>query len=229
MKRSKSSTIENYLLSLAVHCLLLMILTFFTLKQSDVFNELVIDWLTEEPREITSDDFARAGSPAQSDNRTSESSNRQSIVPINESPLVQEQSPQASIRRSIEPPTTREIGDIDTAPRAGVSSDYLSGIRDRITSTRSGRSGYDFSDSDGDISILKVVLPNPKINDYGEVRLQFKINKNGSVQSGTVLPLAFDDPLYLNESIKALEQWRFSVRRYVSNKIYRITFRFNPE
>ncbi|MFO7660658.1 MAG: hypothetical protein R6V77_07075 [Candidatus Cloacimonadaceae bacterium] len=226
MRISKLHSLDNYLFSLLIHAALLLLLGLVSYKQVSPINELVIDWITEETPAIVQEDFAPAGSASSLAQAPSQSIINQAIE---QNPVVERTSPDRNVARSIEPPTTRTTSTENTAPTAGTGSQYLSGVISNLSGGQSGNNGFLLEDDDGNITIIKSVIPRPRISDYGRVKLQFRINQDGTVDAQSVIPVIIDDPIYTQESIKALKQWRFSVKSYNREKNYRITFIFKPE
>jgi len=226
MKTNKLQSLDNYLISLLIHAALLLILALISYKQIPPMKDLIIDWITETTPQVIQEDFAPAGSARNLARSQTQATSNQ---PVEENPVVERISTDRQVARSIEPPTTRTTSTDNTAPTAGTGSQYLSGVISNLSSGQSGNNGYLLEDDDGNITILKSVIPKPRISDYGRVKLQFRINQDGTVDAQSVIPVIIDDPIYTQESIKALKQWRFSVRSYNREKNYRITFIFKPE
>lgn len=227
LKLNKYSAFENYLISFLIHLIILLALAFVTLKQSENAKELVVDWLLEENQPELQEDFTPVGSPVRDNAR--DINKIRDNQPSAEKPLVDNKAPEHTTPKSIEPPVTKKESDVSGAPVSGTNSSYLSGVKTQLSGDQQGNSGYQLDDDDGNITILKSVLPEVKISDYGKITLQFKIRANGTVNSESILPVLLDDPIYTEASIKALKQWLFSVKNYNSNKAYRITFIFKPE
>lgn len=226
MRVINRNSLENYLISLLVHMLVLFFLGFVSYKQAPRINELIIDWVTQETPEVVQEDFVPAGITGLSSSRTAQAQISQAVE---ESPVVERLTPERTVARSIEPPTLRVTDESYTAPASGTGATYLSGVLSNLSSGQSRSSGFLLEDDDGNISILKSVNPNPPISDYGRVKLQFKIKQDGTVDAQSIVPVIIDNPIYTQESIKALRQWRFSVKSYNRDKAYRITFIFKPE
>jgi hypothetical protein len=229
MRLSKQFPLDSFLISLLIHLLILFLLSFVNLRQSVTIKELVIDWITELTPPVFEENFAPAGSNVSNIRSAREITDPRQTEQVRESPISEDITPDHRVARSIEPPVTRPNANQNTSPSPGVSSSYLSGVMSSISGSQSGNSGFQLEDDDGTITVLKSVLPAPKISDYGKVTLMFKIRPDGSVNAESVVPVIIDDPIYTNESIKALKQWLFSVRNYNSNKAYRISFIFKPE
>lgn len=226
MKINKLQSLDNYLISLLIHAAVLLILALISYKQIPPMKDLIIDWVTEQTPQIIQEDFAPAGSTRNLAQAPAQAISNQ---PVEENPVVERTSAERNVARSIEPPTSRTTSTDNTAPTAGTGSQYLSGVISNLSSGQSGNNGFLLEDDDGNITIIKSVIPKPRISDYGRVKLQFRINQDGSVDAQSVIPVIIDDPIYTQESIKALKQWRFSVRNYNREKNYRITFIFKPE
>lgn len=230
MNLSDQKTLNDYLLSLVIHLCILICFTLITFKIPPRINELIIEIVTEPMEEIPEDNFAPAGSETIPNQRTNVVSNDIIDEPVEQLPYVDKQAPVTTSSKSIEPPVRKPLSKSSTAPVSGISSTYLSGIKSSLQTGQSGSSGYQLDDNDGSIAVLKSVLPNPAISDYGKVTLQFKIKTDGSVNAESITPVIIStDPNYTNASINALKQWLFTVRKYNSTKLYRISFIFNPE
>lgn len=79
------------------------------------------------------------------------------------------------------------------------------------------------------VNILQRVVPTVDVSKYGTVTMQFRLSSEGRVMPESISVSSFTASEYLQASMKALEQWRFSfLGRYDPNKIYKITFVFNP-
>lgn len=226
MRINKHYSLDNYLISLLIHAALLLVLGLISFKQAPPISVLVIDWITEENPAVVQEDFAPAGSTTSLSQAPSQPIISQAVE---KNPIVERTSPDRNVARSIEPPTTRTTSTENTAPTAGTGSQYLSGVISNLSGGQSGNNGFLLEDDDGNITIIKSVIPSPRISDYGRVKLQFRINQDGTVDAQSVIPVIIDDPIYTQESIKALKQWRFSVKSYNLEKKYRITFIFKPE
>jgi len=226
MRTNKLPALDNYFISLVIHVLVLLILALISSKQAPRINELIIDWVTQESQEIIQEDFAPAGSTQLRSSKTTQTKVTQAIE---ENPIVQGIAEESKVARSIEPPVVRANANINRAPAEGTGSTYLSGVISNLSSGTSGNNGFLLEDDEGNITVIKSVIPDPPISDYGRVKLQFKIKQDGSVDSQSIIPVIIDDPIYTQESIKALRQWRFSVKSNIRDKAYRITFIFKPE
>jgi hypothetical protein len=228
VKQNKLIAIDSFLISFILHVGLLTTLAFITLKLPRQVSELTVEWLTDTRQEIVQEDFAPRGEVQSSDN--SQSNTADNNVISEQNPAIEKVSAQPTVAKSIEPPLSKPNSNVNSAPVPGVSSTYLSGIKSKLqgSASQSG-SGYQLDNADGNIAVLKQVLPKPDINDYGKVTLQFKINRDGTVDSESIFPVQIDDPNYTNESIAALKQWVFSYKSYISSKVYRISFIFKPE
>jgi len=226
LKLNKYSAFENYLISFLIHLIILLALAFVTIKQSENVKELVIDWLLEANQPVVQEDFTPAGTPVRDNNR--DLTKLKDNTPTAQNPNTENKSSVHTVPKSIEPPVTKKVTDKSSAPVSGTNSGYLSGIKTQLSGDQQGNSGFQLDNDDGNITILKSVLPDVKISDYGKITLQFQIRANGTVNAESILPVLLDDPIYTEASIKALKQWLFSVKNY-NNKAYRITFIFKPE
>lgn len=227
MKMSRSFDLDSYLISLIIHVSVLMLLGLITFNIPKHASELMVEWLTEDSPELNQEDFAPPGK-VQNNNNT-QAIDQNTIASDEKNPITEKISPIPTSAKSIEPPVYRKPGTVNSAPKAGISSSYLSGIKSNLQGSQQGGNGYQLDNDDGNIIILKQVLPKPAINDFGTVTLQFKIRQDGTVDAESVLPVKIDDPNYTNASIAALKQWVFSYKSYVSSKVYRISFIFKPE
>jgi len=193
-----------------------------------VVTEPLIFWLTEPESMLETDKFSSVGSSV---------SQLKNIPGDKQTSKTQDKSPEKSEniqsitkkRRSIESPIYQETDDYSSPNNDLDGSSYLEGLKGKLGQGQIGSSGYKLDDDGGNISVIKSVLPNPKISDYGLIRLQFKIKNDGSVDAESVIPVILGDPVYTDASIKALIQWRFSIRRHKIDNTYRISFIFKPE
>jgi hypothetical protein len=227
MKISNQISPDSFLISFIFHALILVMLGFITIKQTTNIREMVIDWMTDTIPQVTQDSFAPVGKEASAPNRLLKESTTPQTNP--NASVTENVSQNLKVARSIEPPLSRQNSRQNSAPISGTGSAYLSGIKSSINAGHSGSNGYQLEDDNGAISVLKSVLPNPKISDYGKVTLSFKILSDGNVDPESIMPVVIDNPIYTNESIKALKQWQFSIINHISNKVYRISFIFKPE
>jgi hypothetical protein len=227
MKTSKSLDLNDFLISFLLHVIILFGLSFIIIKQSAPFKEMAVDWLLDVPVVNEIDELASSnGSEPQNITDNTAAAVNQNVQQL---PVAEKVAEQVTTAKSIEPPVTRPKSTQNTAPLTGVNSAYLSGIKAGLSLSKTSGNGYELEGNDGSITVLKSVLPNPKINDYGKVTLLFKINNDGTVNSDSVIPLMIDDPIYTSDSIKALVQWTFSFKKHDPDKEYRISFIFKPE
>lgn len=125
-------------------------------------------------------------------------------------------------------PPTGGNASLDKPAGAPATSSYLSKLKGRIRDSGNGNNGYELDDGEGSITVLKKVLPDTKISDYGKVTLQFQVDSSGAVRSETILPILVDDASYTRDAVAALKQWQFSLKRYNAKQVYKITFIFKP-
>ncbi len=227
MKLSRPFDLDSYLISLIIHVSIFMLLGLITFNVPKHATELMVEWLTDENPEVIQEDFAPPGEVQTNDN--TQALNQNTLTNDQQNPVTEKISPIPTTAKSIEAPVYRKPGKVNSAPQSGTSSSYLTGVKSQLQGSQQGGNGYQLDNDDGNIIILKQVLPKPTINDYGKVTLQFKIKQNGTVDSESIVPVLIDDPNYTNESIIALRQWLFSYKSYNSSKAYRISFIFNPE
>ncbi|HOD17065.1 MAG TPA: TonB family protein [Candidatus Cloacimonadota bacterium] len=228
MKINKINGIDNYLISVLLHLILFFSLGFITIKQSEQAHDLVVELSTPENPVTVRKDFTKFGSATAAieedyDYGSAIISGRSNV------PSAENQASETEVGTSIEPPKVKPTARINSSPISGSTSGYLSGVKSQLGIGGTGSSGYQMEDEGGNISVLYSVLPSPQITDYGTVRLQFRIRKDGTVDSDSVVPIILDDPTYTDAAIEALKQWRFSVKNFSGTKTYRITFIFKPE
>jgi hypothetical protein len=226
MKSNKQTSLDNYLISFIIHMLILLSLTLINVKSPKKVNELLIDWLSEPTKEVVQEDFIKSGSEQLTSPAPSAASQQSDVV---QNPPANNISNSISTVKSIEPPIARPNSKVNSAPKTGVNSSYLAGLKSNLAGSQTGGGGFQIENDDGNIIILRKVLPHPTINDYGKVTIQFKIKADGTVDATSVIPVLIDDPNYTEESIAALKQWLFSYKSYNSSKAYRISFIFKPE
>jgi hypothetical protein len=229
MKKTKSWSIESYLISIFLHVIIIIGLSLFTISQSEKIKELDLNWITTETPDVVQEDFTPIGSTGSRQDKNVGSSGYFKDYQTGDNPPSDNVSVKTRIGRSIEPPTAKPNAETNSSPQPGSGSSYLSGVKSRLGSGSSGSSGYQLDDDGGNIAVLKSVLPQAAISDYGLVKLQFKIKSDGSVDPESIIPVILDDPIYTEASIKALKMWRFSVKNQISSKSYRISFIFKPE
>jgi TonB family protein len=229
MRISKLAGLDNYLISGLIHVIVFLLLSFYTVQQSDKVRELVLELFTPEHPEVVREDFTRVGSSSNAANPTNTAEGSVLNSSTSGAPYTDKLTPEPKVGSSIEPPVARPNSRLNSSPVSGTSSGYLSGVKTQLGAGGTGSSGFQMEDDGGNISVLKSVIPSPQISDYGTVKLQFKINRDGTVNSESVIPVIIDDPIYNIASIEAIKQWRFSVKNYSGTKAYRITFIFKPE
>lgn len=229
MKFHKSAALESYLISILIHVILILGLSLFTISQSEKIKELDLNWITTDTPDFLQEDFTPLGSAGSRQIDQTGSSGNLEGSKTGDSPPTENVTAKSRIGRSIEPPVVKSNAETSSSPHSGSGSSYLSGVKTRLGSGSSGSSGYQLDDDGGNISVLKSVLPSPAISDYGLVKLQFRIRSDGNVDPESITPVILDDPIYTEASIKALRQWRFSVKNQISSKTYRISFIFKPE
>lgn len=229
MKTYKAAGIESYLISIVIHVVLILGLSLFTISQSEKIRELDLSWIISETPTVLQEDFTPRGSAGSKKEAITGSTGNFEGSQTGDSPPTENLTPKPRIGRSIEPPVVKPNSETSSSPNIGTGSSYLSGVKSRLGSGSSGSSGYQLDDDGGNIAVLKSVLPNPVISDYGLVKLQFRIRSDGSVDPESIIPVILDDPIYTEASINALKQWRFSVKNQISSKTYRISFIFKPE
>ncbi len=230
MNKIRIQGFENYLISILLHLILLFVLALAAVPAPEAVRELVIEWFTTRyPQEID-EDFAPQGVSNLSTEKGVSASGPVTAQP-NSGPLeADEISPVPEVGTSIDQPNLRPSSRINRAPALGSSSSSLAGTSNLSSGGGEGSAGYSLEAGDGDVRVMYKVIPKLGLGDYGEVILTFGIKADGSVNANSVRILRHDmNDTYVNESIKALRQWRFSVNRQNSTKIYRITFRFIPE
>jgi len=228
MKQNNQFELDSFLISLIIHVGILICFGLISYNVQKKNTELFVEWLTDPKQEVVQEDFAPQGDTQSND--TSESTNPVNNVNSEQIPIAEQIATQPTTAKSIEPPVRRPVSNVNSAPKPGTSSSYLAGIKSNIRgATSQGGSGYQLDNPDGNIVVIKQVLPKPNINDFGKVTLQFKINQDGTVNGESILPVQIDDPNYTNASIAALKQWIFSYKAFISSKVYRISFIFKPE
>jgi hypothetical protein len=226
MKSNNQFGIEDFLISFLFHAAILLLFALIMFNIPKEKNQLLVEWLTDVKPELTQENFAPQGVQNE-DNSQTQAAN--TTTDTQQNPVVDNISNQNTVARGIEPPVKRKIGKTNSGPIAGVSSSYLTGVKSSIQSGGQGGNGFQLDNDDGNIVILKQVLPRATIVDYGKVTLQFKIKRDGTVDPESILPVLIDNPSYTNASIVALKQWTFSYKSSYNSKAYRISFIFKPE
>lgn len=229
MRLNRFNNYSSYLISILLHVIIFFILSLFTISQSEKVKELALDWITSDEIPVLQEDFTPEGSTGNISEREPGSSGNINGTNSGDNPPAEQRSNLSRTGRSIEPPIVDPNANTSSSLNPGTGSGYLSGVKSRLGSGSSGSSGYQLEDGGGNITVLKSVLPNPPINDYGLVKLQFGIKADGSVKAESIIPVILDDPIYTEASINALKLWKFSVKSQVSSKVYRISFIFKPE
>jgi len=93
--------------------------------------------------------------------------------------------------------------------------------------TASGN-GYSFS-GDGGIAIKNLVLPDLKVSDYGEVKLEFSVRNDMTVEPTTIRVAKSGTQPQNQSAIKALKQCTFTLTgMFNPDKRHSILFRFLP-
>ncbi len=109
----------------------------------------------------------------------------------------------------------------------------MSHLRDLPIGGSSGRGsttdgfGTDFEGQG--VNVLQRVVPTIAVSQYGTVTMQFRLSSDGRVIPESITVQSYTASQYLQASISALEKWRFSfIGRYSPNRVYKITFIYNP-
>ena len=236
MNKFKVLIQNDWTISLLVHLVLLVVFTLVFFKVPRQTMQSVIELFTEsyERYEVVKDDpglrdkatdvtHEKLDTPmasAQTQNKTDNIPESDNKTPLVTAPVAKSDP--------LMPPTGGQSRS-DNLSSSIPSSSYLSNLKNKLRGGGKGGNSFELDDGDGSITILSKVLPKTEIADYGKVTLQFKLKPDGSVAVSSVIPVLVDNPNYTRDAVNALQQWKFEVKRYNADQVYKISFIFKPE
>ncbi|MDZ4121580.1 MAG: hypothetical protein U1C33_04125 [Candidatus Cloacimonadaceae bacterium] len=227
-------------LSGLIHAILLLILALVTLHPTEPIRWHSFDWEQNYTTEIPEKRGDRL--PDTSGNTRPDTSPEQvGQIPIpSQDHFAEETSSPVAIANPIEarselietPSFSKQVKTpaSSSLPRDQRAVSYLRDVPyGSKTGKGSGNDGFG-TDFDGEgVNIVSRIAPNVEATIYGTVTMEFRLNSDGNVVSESITVRSYTASEYIRASVNALEKWKFSfVGRYDRNRIYRITFIFNP-
>lgn len=220
-----------WLISLGIHIGILLMLSLISLtpKLPEVWHSFDWEQLYSVPVPRSQSDAAPNKEAVETGVRPRESTEPSKT--LDAAPSVTH-TPSEGESELIEMPKFNPVN--TSSQRPNVNKPGLSNLQNLPVGDRDGigsKPGGFGSDLEGDdLQILYRAIPTVEAKVYGVITMSFRISQEGRVLPETIRVISYTTSEYLQPSISALEKWRFNtIGRYHKERVYKITFRYNPE